>query len=540
MRFSMKNPGYFILLLLPLLLALTGFYLYSVNGPYYLRNIDPEYCYLYNGLCMARLNFIITHLDHPGTPLQVMVAIITRVTHLFNGKDPFVKDVLSNPEYYLKVINYTIIVLSSIVLYSSGLLIFLRTGKIFLSIFIQLSPFISEPQLTIVERVIPESLFVPVIQLLITFLVIFYYTNEQSRIFRYKELILGIICGLSVAVKFTFIPLIIIPVFALSNYKNILKFLLYTVIAFFIFAFPVLFNLNYLFQWLKDLFVYSGKYGEGTPSFLDLETFRINIINIYNQFRFIFYPYILTFISIIIFQLPLLKKRISVLTLRLLYGVFISFSLILFFSAKHYGPHYLIPAMLLVCFNYFLIVEILLEAIKIKNRYPSRALLYSIIAILALIPSFNTFKHYSKLREEKINNRLKTVEFIGHLRDYHAVIISSDGWCSVKELALWFGHLYVNPKYQPEIKKTLNDIYPGRYFHKVSWNTFLNWNDNRNCLNDLLNKHERILVILNRFNQNIRNNFITLLENEPDCEVRCLFKNEQTGEMLFEINNNYE
>jgi hypothetical protein len=43
---------------------------------------------------MGNLHFDVGHVDNPGTPLQLLVAIITRLTHLIAGKDTYIEDIL--------------------------------------------------------------------------------------------------------------------------------------------------------------------------------------------------------------------------------------------------------------------------------------------------------------------------------------------------------------------------------------------------------------------------------------------------------------
>ena len=113
-----------ILLIFPLILVLLGTYMKRVIQDYSMFSVDPDYCYLFNGLNLAHHNFP-WHIDHPGTPLQLLSAIVIRLVHLFRN-DTLDMDLFKNPELYINAINYTIIYLQAIVLFFTGLTIFRR------------------------------------------------------------------------------------------------------------------------------------------------------------------------------------------------------------------------------------------------------------------------------------------------------------------------------------------------------------------------------------------------------------------------------
>ena len=106
---------YPVLLILPVLLALTTVYLNNARGPFWLGpNLDPDYVYLLNACNMAEFKKV-GHIDHPGTTVQVLGAIIIRTVHFFHFStdDDLQTDVLKRPEYYLNAINTVFAVLNA-------------------------------------------------------------------------------------------------------------------------------------------------------------------------------------------------------------------------------------------------------------------------------------------------------------------------------------------------------------------------------------------------------------------------------------------
>ena len=75
-----------ILGILPLAFLLCGFIFREMASPYAQRSIDPEYIYFISALSMGSGIPDVAHIDNPGTPLQVLGAIVFRVVWLFESK----------------------------------------------------------------------------------------------------------------------------------------------------------------------------------------------------------------------------------------------------------------------------------------------------------------------------------------------------------------------------------------------------------------------------------------------------------------------
>lgn len=92
---------------IPVISILWSLYLIHLAGPFYLNRIDPEFPYLVNGLNCARLDFSrIGHIDHPGTPFQLLTGIFIRITYWIAGQGTVVEDVITRPEFYLSWPSY--------------------------------------------------------------------------------------------------------------------------------------------------------------------------------------------------------------------------------------------------------------------------------------------------------------------------------------------------------------------------------------------------------------------------------------------------
>lgn len=108
-------------LIIPMLYLAWGIIVLLGFDPFFARSIDPEFPYLINGMNAGIPNFNrIGHVDHPGTPLQLFIGIVIRLTHLLSGKNSMVVDVLSRPQHYMMSISLVLLVLQVGLTYAIG------------------------------------------------------------------------------------------------------------------------------------------------------------------------------------------------------------------------------------------------------------------------------------------------------------------------------------------------------------------------------------------------------------------------------------
>ena len=99
------------LLILPLAFVLATSYLKEAVGPYWLgNNSDNAYVYLGSALALSKLSSP-GMVDHPGTPLISLEALVIITAQAVQQKADLEDDVLKNPEFYLDLIFYTLLVL---------------------------------------------------------------------------------------------------------------------------------------------------------------------------------------------------------------------------------------------------------------------------------------------------------------------------------------------------------------------------------------------------------------------------------------------
>ena len=85
----------------------------KIRGPFFLgSSSDPAYAYLFNALSVSQ-GLPVGHIDHPGTPVQSLGAIVINCINFINHKPDVISEVLKNPEYFLNSIFIIILILLS-------------------------------------------------------------------------------------------------------------------------------------------------------------------------------------------------------------------------------------------------------------------------------------------------------------------------------------------------------------------------------------------------------------------------------------------
>ncbi len=266
------NAGF--ISVLPILYLVSYLILGVKRGPFFwVANQDPDYAYLGNSLKLALFQAP-SHTDHPGTPLQIIGAVLMRGEHFLNSianprSTDLVTDVLTHPEIYLWTIHTTLVLLTACALLLLGFGTFRLCQNLPLAILIQSSPlliigahFVIEP-----SRVSPDVLVFCISQLLALLLV--YYLYRENTAYREnaaqsgKWLIgLGIIFGLGMATKVTFLATIWFFLLIKGTRRKIIA-LSVAVATFIVATAPIISQYPRMLGWFESLATHTGPYRTG-------------------------------------------------------------------------------------------------------------------------------------------------------------------------------------------------------------------------------------------------------------------------------------
>ena len=417
-------------ILIPIIYIVSSVIIRNQSGPYWLAyNIDPQYAYLLNSLSIANLKTPL-HIDHPGTTLQILGGIVLKTSYVIQSLitpsvASFNEEILNNPELYLKLINLTLLLLTAGSLFLLGSAGFSFSRSLTLSLILQTTPFLISSILAVSTGVSPEPLIIVIGQFLVLLLVVYLHV-ENIETSKWFLVTLGIIVGIGIATKVTFIPLMLIFVILPGIYHKILA-LIVSILSFVFVTIPVISEYRRIEEWLFSLVTHKGIYGRGEKGFVETTSFWKNLNELFSQ-NLIFFA--LLGISIIIYVLIFflrqygkckLTKNVINLHLRKLNTVWILIILIMliqiFITIKHPRSHYLIPSMNLCGLLIFIQLLSLTSLMTFrKGFYINRNATYVIALALCLAISTKNLINVFPARSFYKSEHYK--ELICHPKDY--------------------------------------------------------------------------------------------------------------------------
>ena len=454
------------LIIFPILLFIAGVCYQHSTGIYFLTSVDPEYAYLFNGALMADLKPDISYIDHPGTPLVVLIAAVMRIVHLFRGREDMLTDFVNNPEIYLRATLYTIEILSAVVVFVLGLFVYKKTRNIMLALFLQLIPFVHYLGLETQARLIPESLMV----ILISFwIMLVFHMNKDKEIGIHAQrygLAFGVLCGFSLALKLSLLPFVIIPLIILSGWKSRLWFIGTTIISFFVFAFPILFRFHTFYTWVKNIIIHTGSYGGGDKGIFHWNEFIQHLsLQLANT------PYLkisVIFLTLVLILYLVIRKKGNPrdpLKARLAVAAILAVVLQYIITSKQFAPHYMLPSILLTIPMVVLAGSILMQMFPSLFESLRIKAIIGILGIYLLVHILPILNQYLSLREDRRKNVEESYLKFKQFRSHGPLIVSASYYgCSAVEYALTFG-LHVSGKYGPYLYEKVKKIYPSTYLY---------------------------------------------------------------------------
>jgi hypothetical protein len=460
----MKRTIYFCLI--PLALFVIGVFYIESTGPFFLRSVDPEYAYLFNGLLLAHFKFDVGFVTNPGTPLQCIVALVLRDLHLFRPGQSLMNDVLQNPEIYIKAILYTVNTINALASFILGYFTYKYTQNIIIALFLQLTPFSHVLTIEVLARMIPESLMNILVCFWLLVIIKMLFQNDDKRNYQKYSLVFGILFGISLADKLTFLPFFLLPLIILPSWRLKLKYIFSSLFFFLLFAIPVTLNHKIFIRWVKDIFIHTGSYGSGDTGIIKWNEFIHNLSLQISNTHLLIYILILFIVVSFIYFIRIKMKRQSIdLTIRIIFGIISIIFLEYFMTAKHFAYHYMIPSILLTVFM-ILMIGILLNHIIpffFTEKIMNLALGITGILILTLFAP----KSIKQLKQIQDISEFKAAGYSGIAPLFKAsprIISASYYGCSAKEYALIFG-LHVSGKYGHYLYESIEKLYPSIYFY---------------------------------------------------------------------------
>ena len=361
------------------------------------------------------------------------------------------------------------IVLIAVVMSFGAWFVFKKPQNIAYALIFQITPFLS---VNVLEhswtKVSPEPILLAITLGYSLFILSYLFRKSQKTLF--LILSFGIMGGLGLATKPTFLPVLIIPFFFLPGWKNKSYYFLVTVASFFLFTSPAHTEYKHMYNWFLGLILHKGIYGHGDPGLVDLSSFLNNMVTIFRINIFFSLSFLLSLVFIIWRSIKRHRtnKRAFIILIALV--TVQAFSVLL--VAKHYANHnhYLMPALALNGFTWIILMLNVKELMRdrvYRMLAPTFLLLTILWFIILSIPALkykNKGYAYTNSEYEKAQQILKE-DYSSALIIYHY----PDGFNA--QSALKFGNAYSKLTNQ----NNLNEVYPKTYFFNTIQNTFQYW-----------------------------------------------------------------
>ena len=264
------------LLVLPLCSFLISEQVLKARGPYWVgSNFDPDYVYLLNSLNIVNHRSP-EHVDHPGTPVQALGAAVIATLTTEDTAEGMTSQVLKDPEYYLGWISRALRGLNVLACWLAGVSVLYVTRRVELGLLGQAILGFSPQVIDQLVRVSPEPLLFSISTVLGS-LVILTVRDTAAMSKPWLVAVLAILSGLGLASKFTFAPILLIPLLFLTSHAARLMYLLGALGSAVAFTSPILSQYHKMFEWLWRLGLQTGQYGTGEATIIDRATFLTNV-----------------------------------------------------------------------------------------------------------------------------------------------------------------------------------------------------------------------------------------------------------------------
>jgi len=276
---SLRNLAPF--LPLPLVFLVTTALLAGAVGPFYLAcRYDPEYAYLLNGLNLV-LGWAPEHVDHPGTPLQVVWAMVIRLSQPGSSDPALVMHVLTGAEGYLQGFRSVFLLACGVTLLWLGVTTARLTGSRELAWLAQATPFLLGENFLLPLRVNPEP-FLLLLGLALIPLCLRLTLSERPPDWR-RLVGLGLLGSTGLCLKITFAPVWLATFLLVRGWRAKSRLAALTVLGCLLWTLPIMTQYPRFLGWVWGLAAHEGEYGLGPAGLVRPETYLAGLATLLGQ-----------------------------------------------------------------------------------------------------------------------------------------------------------------------------------------------------------------------------------------------------------------
>lgn len=523
----------FLIYIIPAVYLLLGFYFRQIFGDLSLRSVDPEYLHFISGLCVSTGKFSQTNIDQPASALHLLLALVFRVVYFFREHNlPFFEDAISHSDLYLAVGNLVITVIITLSLLWAGKVIKNITHNTLYALVIQTSPFLLNIWYDLAGRIYAELLFI--VPVLILQVLLFREIYHQNKNYKLRIFLYAFAEALGISLKMTFLPFLFLPLFLIKSIRDKLKYLLYTIIFFFLISLPVVFQLSKFLHWMFSIFIHSGTYEGGAKNIIDAGLFVENFKTLVSSELDFFYAF---FFLILIILASVINKRSKQVLSRIGLGLTFVFLGFVFITSKQYEVRYFVPALLFFPFLLVLNKEIIESFISSKIVNVVLSILIVVIIGFKLKQEVPYMRVVSESVGRQMAARMETRDVVNTLKkDSYKIIVSQDYGCPFHEYAIMYS-FSMGGKSWPGYKEKLNKLYPDTYQYFTWENDVKYWGKDFNP-DEIIASGKPVYLYLQKDKKELYNRTMhKLFKNYKGFVVKkkLIFENPQNGEAILQL-----
>src|ERR1035437_1727893 len=154
------------------------------------------------------------------------------------GQDDLVVDVLRDPEVYAATLGFEEILLYAAAIFVAGWMIYRVTQRLELALLIQTPVFFNDSNFLSLSPIAPEALLYGVVILASALAVAYGLESDDARRRRFFPVAFGVLAGVGLATKVTYLPAAILPMILLDSWVGVIGYLLGASVSFAVLSIP--------------------------------------------------------------------------------------------------------------------------------------------------------------------------------------------------------------------------------------------------------------------------------------------------------------
>jgi hypothetical protein len=416
----------------------------QVQGAHWLgHNFDNDYPYLLNALCFAQFHSA-GHYDHPGTPVQIIGAMVLRVAHAARSTGTAVdQDVCLHPEGYLHAIHLVLVIMVVAALCLLATRFYRVTGAVAGTVLASAVLFVSPTVLSVLPGVNAEIVLI-FTALVMQVVLLSMIDGAGAR--RAPIVALAAVVGFGIATKITFLPFVIVPVMIIPGWRKKARYVLLALASFVVFTLPIINHYRTVARWLLNILTHTGKYGYGSSGILIIPEYLRTLGNLLAA-----EPMLAAGIASGLLYAAWNWRCRRDNTLRIIAAIALAQLAQLLMVAKHPEQRYLIPALSFVAFAGACIL------VHARAHYARRAAAFGVAVLVCILVSGAVYARmvitkFDRLQQNAVRLNDLAGKFTNATRVYYF------GASSLSQ-ALTYADSYANGRFGKLLARLYGDVY---------------------------------------------------------------------------------